>query len=209
MEANLLFGRGLKAGFDIAEQRKHAVKYEDLITKYDEVASLEVGLPIIHENEEEHQTKPERDDLQRFKKDIYDITESDHWSRKGRQDMTQRDWRIFREDMDIVIKGGRVPNPIREWNEAILPPVIMDAVQRLHYQRPTAIQMQTIPIGLERKDLIGIAPTGSGKSAAFLIPLISFLLALPPQDDTICKDGPYALILAPSRELAIQIEEEF
>ena len=54
MEANLLFGRGLKAGFDIAEQRKHAVKYEDLITKYDEVASLEVGLPIIHENEEEH-----------------------------------------------------------------------------------------------------------------------------------------------------------
>ena len=123
--------------------------------------------------------------------------------------MTQRDWRIFREDMDIVIKGGRVPNPIREWNEAILPPVIMDAVQRLHYQRPTAIQMQTIPIGLERKDLIGIAPTGSGKSAAFLIPLISFLLALPPQDDTICKDGPYALILAPSRELAIQIEEEF
>lgn len=39
MEANLLFGRGLKAGFDIAEQRKHAVKYEDLITKYDEVAN--------------------------------------------------------------------------------------------------------------------------------------------------------------------------
>jgi len=32
--------------------------------------------------------------------------------------MSQRDWRIFREDMDIVIKGGRVPNPMREWTEA-------------------------------------------------------------------------------------------
>jgi ATP-dependent RNA helicase DDX23/PRP28 len=69
--------------------------------------------------------------------------------------------------------------------------------------------MQTIPIGLERKDLIGIAPTGSGKSAAFLIPMINYLMTLPPQDDILCKDGPYALILAPSRELAIQIEEEF
>lgn len=38
--------------------------------------------------------------------------------------MTTRDWRIFREDMDIVIKGGRVPNPMREWNEALLHPVI-------------------------------------------------------------------------------------
>lgn len=69
--------------------------------------------------------------------------------------------------------------------------------------------MQTIPIGLERKDLIGIAPTGSGKSAAFLIPLISYLQTLPRQDDKTCHNGPYALILAPARELAIQIDEEF
>lgn len=181
MEANLLFGRGLKAGFDIAEQRKHAVKYEDLIVKYDETKpEVLVDAATEPTTTNDIQVEPKPDDIQRFKKDIYDITQSDHWSRKGREDMTQRDWRIFREDMDIVIKGGRVPNPIREWNEATLPNVITDAVQRLQYQRPTAIQMQTIPIGLERKDLIGIAPTGSGKSAAFLIPLISFLLALPP-----------------------------
>ena len=98
---------------------------------------------------------------------------------------------------------------MRDWTEAPLPPIVLDAVRRLQYKKPTPIQMQTIPIGLERKDLIGIAPTGSGKSAAFLIPLISYLLTLAPQDDTICKDGPYALILAPARELAIQIDEEF
>lgn len=111
--------------------------------------------------------------------------------------------------MDIIIKGGRVPNPIREWNECNLNPVIMEAIQRLNYKKPTPIQMQTIPIGLDRKDLIGIAPTGSGKSAAFLIPIISYLLTLPPQDEIMCRDGPYALILSPTRELAVQIDEDF
>jgi ATP-dependent RNA helicase DDX23/PRP28 len=69
--------------------------------------------------------------------------------------------------------------------------------------------MQTIPIGMLRKDLIGISPTGSGKSCAFLIPLIVFLRSLPPMDEEIAKDGPYGLILIPTRELAPQIEREF
>ena len=51
--------------------------------------------------------------------------------------------------------------------------------------------------------MIGIAPTGSGKSAAFLIPLIVYLKSLPPLNEDTCKDGPYAMILTPSRELAI------
>jgi len=51
--------------------------------------------------------------------------------------------------------------------------------------------------------MIGIAPTGSGKSAAFLIPLILYLNKLPPLDDETCKEGPYALILSPTRELAV------
>lgn len=69
--------------------------------------------------------------------------------------------------------------------------------------------MQTIPIGLQRKDLIGISTTGTGKSCAFLIPLIVYLRSLPPMDEEIAKDGPYALILIPTRELAPQIEKEF
>lgn len=55
----------------------------------------------------------------------------------------------------------------------------MNSIRNLNYLKPTPIQMQTIPIGLERKDMIGIAPTGSGKSAAFLIPLITYLSTLP------------------------------
>ena len=56
---------------------------------------------------------------------------------------------------------------------------------------------------------MGIAPTGSGKSAAFLLPLINFLMKMPPIKDDLIADGPYSIIMAPSRELAIQIEEEF
>jgi ATP-dependent RNA helicase DDX23/PRP28 len=53
--------------------------------------------------------------------------------------MTERDWRIFREDNDIIIKGGRVPNPIRYWNEAKLHQVLQDSITRLAYARPTPI----------------------------------------------------------------------
>lgn len=69
--------------------------------------------------------------------------------------------------------------------------------------------MQAIPIGLQAKDMIGLAPTGSGKSAAFLIPLIEYLCKQPRLDQVTSKDGPYALIMTPTRELAIQINEEF
>jgi ATP-dependent RNA helicase DDX23/PRP28 len=63
--------------------------------------------------------------------------------------------------------------------------------------------MQGIPIALQKRDMIGLAPTGSGKSAAFLIPMIAYLMSLPPIRGGLIEDGPYGLILAPTRELAI------
>ena len=71
------------------------------------------------------------------------------------------------------------------------------------------IQMQAVPIGLQMRDMIALAPTGSGKSAAFLIPLIIFLLKQPPIRGVLAQDGPYAIIMAPTRELAQQIDQEF
>ncbi|MFC2116238.1 DEAD/DEAH box helicase [Bacteroidota bacterium] len=69
------------------------------------------------------------------------------------------------------------------------------------YERPTEIQDRTIEDLLEGKDLLGIAQTGTGKTGAFLIPIIEQLL----HD----KSNPYALIVVPTRELATQVEEEF
>ena len=102
-----------------------------------------------------------------------------HWTEKTLKDMTERDWRIFREDYNITTKGGRIPPPIRYWAEAGLPDEIAKVIQGLGYTDPTAIQRQAIPIGLQNRDIIGIAETGSGKTAAFVIPLLVWVTGLP------------------------------
>jgi ATP-dependent RNA helicase DDX23/PRP28 len=82
----------------------------------------------------------------------------------------------------------------------------------MHYQQPTPIQRQAIPIGLQRRDLIGIAETGSGKTCAFGVPLLQYLLQLPKSftsEERVADQGPLALVMAPTRELALQIHGEF
>ncbi|KAL6978985.1 RNA helicase [Sarracenia purpurea var. burkii] len=73
------------------------------------------------------------------------------------------------------------------------------------YSTPTSIQAQAMPVALSGRDLLGCAETGSGKTAAFTIPMIQHCLARPPVHR---RDGPSALVLAPTRELAQQIEKE-
>ena len=93
--------------------------------------------------------------------------------------MVDRDWRIFREDYNITTKGGRIPPPIRYWKEGSLPKQVSDVITGLGYTDPTPIQRQAIPIGLQNRDIIGIAETGSGKTAAFVIPLLVWITSLP------------------------------
>ncbi|KAJ2843905.1 mRNA splicing protein prp28, partial [Coemansia brasiliensis] len=131
-----------------------------------------------------------------------------HWSEKQLDEMQDRDWRIFKEDYSISCKGGMIPRPYRSWQESDIPRSILRVVEDIGYREPTPIQRQAIPIGLQNRDLIGIAETGSGKTASFLIPMLSFIMTRPPMNERNMMDGPYALILAPTRELAQQIESE-
>ncbi|KAJ2008621.1 mRNA splicing protein prp28 [Coemansia thaxteri] len=131
-----------------------------------------------------------------------------HWTEKALGEMRDRDWRIFKEDYSIACKGGSIPHPYRSWEESEIPGEILHAIADIGYQAPTPIQRQAIPLGLQRRDLIGIAETGSGKTASFLIPMLAFIMAQPPLSDRNMADGPYALVLAPTRELAQQIEAE-
>lgn len=85
-----------------------------------------------------------------------------------------------------------------------LAPELLKALVALEYHRPMAIQAATIPAALEERDILGSAPTGTGKTAAFLIPCIQHLLDFPRR-----KPGaPRVLIITPTRELAIQVAEE-
>lgn len=81
---------------------------------------------------------------------------------------------------------------------------ILDALQKEGYEKPTPIQQQSIPHVLEHKDLLGTAQTGTGKTAAFAIPILQNLTEKKEKNRHI-----KALILTPTRELAIQIEESF
>jgi ATP-dependent RNA helicase RhlE len=87
----------------------------------------------------------------------------------------------------------------------IIPP-ILDALAAEGYTQPTPIQEQAIPIILQQKDLLGCAQTGTGKTAAFAVPMLQLLSKEPiDRSDKNIK----ALILTPTRELAIQIGESF
>lgn len=131
-----------------------------------------------------------------------------HWSQKTLEQMKPHDWRVFKETYDITVKGSRLPNPMRSWKESGLPRNLLDVIEKLGYTEPTPIQRAAIPIALQNRDLIGISKTGSGKTAAFVLPLLVYLNGLPPLTEFNKDDGPYALILAPTRELAQQIEAE-
>jgi ATP-dependent RNA helicase RhlE len=85
-----------------------------------------------------------------------------------------------------------------------LDPLILQAVQEAGYTEPTPIQAAAIPQVLAGHDLIGIAQTGTGKTAAFTLPMLSRLVPLIGNGST---RGIKALVLAPTRELAVQIEE--
>jgi ATP-dependent RNA helicase RhlE len=82
---------------------------------------------------------------------------------------------------------------------------ILKALSEKNYENPTPIQEQAIPIGLQSRDLIGIAQTGTGKTAAFAIPIIQLL----GQEHTQGRREIRALVLTPTRELAIQNDECF
>lgn len=131
-----------------------------------------------------------------------------HWSEKPLDQMRERDWRIFKEDFNISTKGGQIPHPIRSWAESGLPEKMLKVIEQVGYKEPTPIQRQAIPIGIQNRDIIGIAETGSGKTASFVIPLLTYISDLPKITEENMAEGPYALIMAPTRELAQQIEEE-
>jgi len=74
--------------------------------------------------------------------------------------MKDRDWRIFREDFSIAARGGAIPAPLRTWYESTIPPKILQVIDEVGYTEPSPIQRQAIPIGMQNRDLIGIAKTG-------------------------------------------------
>jgi ATP-dependent RNA helicase DDX47/RRP3 len=78
---------------------------------------------------------------------------------------------------------------------------LLEALDRMGFKKPTDIQSEALPHALQGRDIIGIASTGSGKTAAFALPILQKIWEEP--------KGLFACVLAPTRELAYQISEQF
>lgn len=90
------------------------------------------------------------------------------------------------------------------FSELELDESLLDALQDKGFSRPTAIQAEAIPPALDGRDVLGSAPTGTGKTAAYLLPALQHLLDFPRK-----KSGPpRVLILTPTRELAMQVADQ-
>jgi len=91
-----------------------------------------------------------------------------------------------------------------QFSEFDLDNKLLDAINKMGYETPTSIQQQAIPEALQGRDILASAPTGTGKTAAFLIPAIQYLLDFPRRDPGFAR----VLVMTPTRELAYQIHEQ-
>lgn len=88
------------------------------------------------------------------------------------------------ENDNIKVRGRDCPRPIKTWGQAGLSLKMLEILKVLNYEKPTAVQMQALPVILSGRDMLGIAKTGSGKTLAFLLPLFRHVSAQRP-----CRPG--------------------
>ena len=107
--------------------------------------------------------------------------------------------------LNVKATGFDVPKPIASFAHFGFDEAIMAEIQRLGYATPTPIQAQSVPAGLSGRDVIGIAKTGSGKTAAYIWPMISHIMDQPELAE---GEGPIGLVVVPTKELVLQIVKE-
>ncbi|KFM65708.1 ATP-dependent RNA helicase DDX42, partial [Stegodyphus mimosarum] len=133
-----------------------------------------------------------------FEKNFYE--EHEEISKLSPEEVEQ-----LRNKMGIKVSGALPPKLVTSFAHFGFDEKLMKAIRKSEYIQPTPIQAQGIPAALSGRDVIGIAKTGSGKTAAFIWPLLVHIMD---QKDLEPGDGPIGLILAPTRELAQQIYTE-
>ncbi|XP_037562267.1 putative ATP-dependent RNA helicase Pl10 isoform X2 [Dermacentor silvarum] len=120
------------------------------------------------------------------------------------------------EDIPVEATGDDAPKHIGSFDDCSLTEIIRMNIELAHYTSPTPVQKHAIPIILSKRDLMACAQTGSGKTAAFLVPILNQVFEEGPPKNVPAphryssrpKQYPLALILSPTRELACQIYEE-
>ncbi|XP_028300221.1 putative ATP-dependent RNA helicase DDX59 isoform X1 [Gouania willdenowi] len=110
----------------------------------------------------------------------------------------------IKKELGILTQGNDIRRPIIEFEHCGFPSTLGRNLKKAGYDTPTPVQMQMVPVGLTGRDVIASADTGSGKTVAFLLPVVVRSLEKPAHSGC----SPVSLILTPTRELAIQIERQ-
>ena len=189
VKVSALFGRGYIAGVDQREQRKESnfltALSEKRMNEVKRMADSDLNLSEAEKRARAKRLEQAAEALRRHQED--ELKELDtqaklkmgsHWSEKPLDTMTERDWRIFREDFDIRIQGGRATLPLRFWTEGNFPLPVMAAIKDMGYEKPSPIQRQAIPIGQAWRDIIGIVSFFSSFSSSDYDFAIHFTLLL-------------------------------
>ncbi|KAI8825225.1 P-loop containing nucleoside triphosphate hydrolase protein [Fimicolochytrium jonesii] len=116
--------------------------------------------------------------------------------------LSDADVERVRRELDMHVRGVGVAKPCISFAHFGFDDALVNVVRKLGYTEPTGIQRQAVPVALSGRDMIGIAKTGSGKTAAFVWPMLVHIMD---QRELEKGEGPIGLILAPTRELAHQI----
>ncbi|KAL6434329.1 hypothetical protein ACFW04_006036 [Cataglyphis niger] len=111
----------------------------------------------------------------------------------------------LKKTLGIKVSGPSPPNPVTSFAHFGFDDALIKTIRKNEYTQPTPIQAQAVPAALSGRDIIGIAKTGSGKTAAFIWPMLVHIMD---QRELKTGDGPIGLILAPTRELSQQIYQE-
>ncbi|KAL0954714.1 hypothetical protein HGRIS_003667 [Hohenbuehelia grisea] len=136
--------------------------------------------------------------VEHFEKNFY--VENDAVSKRSDKDIED-----FRRSKEIKVQGRGVPRPVTSFEEVGFPEYLMTSIRAQGFAAPTPIQCQAWPMALSGRDVVAIAQTGSGKTISFALPAMLHINAQPLLSP---GDGPIALVLAPTRELAVQIQQE-
>ncbi|XP_038140862.1 ATP-dependent RNA helicase DDX42 isoform X2 [Cyprinodon tularosa] len=111
----------------------------------------------------------------------------------------------LRQKLNLRVSGAAPPKPSTSFAHFGFDEQLMHTIRKSEYTQPTPIQCQGVPIALSGRDMIGIAKTGSGKTAAFIWPMLVHIMD---QKELEQGEGPIAVIVCPTRELCQQIHAE-
>ena len=113
------------------------------------------------------------------------------------------------DSIPVKVLGENKPSPIVNFQTSGLATVLLENIWRAEYTVPTPVQKHGLPIIMAGRDLMASAQTGSGKTAAFLLPIIDRIISTKaPSGVGLSAQAPQAVIITPTRELAIQISDE-